>query len=80
MGATRLAHTLAFAEHREYECALGRAMQLRRLGRTFSVKPSIAAQALHGDIQLKMVAADRSERTGSQASCYGDRWRCGRAS
>jgi hypothetical protein len=41
------------------------------------VKPNNAAQPLHGDIQLKMMAADRTGRTGNEASSYGERWRVG---
>jgi hypothetical protein len=37
------------------------------------VKPNNAAQTLHGDIPLKMVAADRTGRTGNEISSYGER-------
>jgi hypothetical protein len=41
------------------------------------VKPNNATQTLHGDIQLKMMAPDRTGRTGNEASSYGEGWRVG---
>jgi hypothetical protein len=52
-------------------------MPLCRLGGTLYVKPNNAAQTLHGDIQLKIAAADRTGRTGNEVSSYGERWRVG---
>jgi hypothetical protein len=41
------------------------------------VKAQQCNATLYGDIDRKMVAADRTGRTGNEAGGYGERWRVG---